>query len=242
MRTRKKAKLNSSTNTKIHNTNELASYKHKQHKKTIKTPTKNPKINPTKNPKINSSRQNQLVELTNFKFSDKQALLELTSKSNIMNFIGLGKTWSADDVDKYINYTLQDAKIPIHKRQWFSYAIRYNQKLAGVVEFKTMTISKYIPLNIRIKYKNDVVMTIYINDTYQGKGIAKKTVELLKAKIQKYKPHATNLVAMVKVHNLVMHAIMPKLGFTKLDNVNIIRKDGIISNTVIYKTLIYKDT
>jgi len=180
-----------------------------------------------------------LIELTNFRWSDKKDLLELTSKQHIMKFIGLGKTWSSTDVDKYIKYTFQDSKIPTLKRQWFSYAIRYNGKLAGVVEFKTMNISTYIPENIREQFKNDVIMTIFINDKYQGKGLGKTIVELLKVQVRKYKPNAKKIIALVKENNLVMQQIIPKLGFTKLTNLTIIRKDGTESHPIIYTTEIW---
>jgi len=183
-----------------------------------------------------------LIQLTNFRWADKKDLAELTSKEHIMKFIGLGKTWSSADVDKYIKYTFQDSKIPTRDRQWFSYAIRYNGKLAGVVEFKTMTISTYIPENIREQFKNDVVMTIFINDTYQGKGLGKKTVELLKEQVRKYKPEARKLIALVKEHNLVMQQIIPKLGFTKLTNLTIIRKDGTKSHPVVYITEVWENS
>lgn len=186
---------------------------------------------------INSGKP--ILELTNFRMADKQDLLEITSKHHIMKFIGLGKTWSSSDVDKYIKYTIQDSKIPAHKRQWFSYAVRYDGELAGVIEFKTMKISTYIPQNIREQFKNDVVMTIFINDKYQGKGLGKKIVELLKAQVRKYKPNAKKLIALVKDYNLVMQQIILKLGFTKLTNLKIIRKDGTESNPIIYTTEIW---
>ena len=220
--------------------------------KQTKKKTTNKKVNLTSNrilltkqtPKTYTKTQkktksNSTIELTNFKWTDKKDLLELTSKHHIMKFIGLSKTWTAADVDKYIKYTFQDSKIPAHKRQWFSYAIRYNGKLAGVVEFKTMTISTYIPEHIREQFKNDVVMTIFINDTYQGKGLGKKIVEQLKSQVRKYKPEAQKLIALVKEHNLVMQQIIPKLGFTKLTNLTIIRKDGTTSHPVVYTTEIW---
>lgn len=188
------------------------------------------------------TKSNSTIELTNFKWTDKKDLLELTSKQHIMKFIGLGKTWTATDVDKYIKYTFKDSKIPTHKRQWFSYAIRYNGKLAGVVEFKTMKISTYIPEDIQEQFKNDVVMTIFINDTYQGKGLGKKTVELLKSQVRKYKPNARKLIALVKEHNLVMQQIIPKLGFTKFTNLTITTKDGTVSHPVVYTTEIWQNS
>jgi RimJ/RimL family protein N-acetyltransferase len=162
------------------------------------------------------------ITLTNIRKSDKHALMEITSKAHIMKFIGSGKTWTSDDVDKYINYTIQDARIPAHKRTWFSYAIRdlNNLNLIGVIEFKCISIYHIIPFNLRQKYKNDVALTIYINDKYQGKGVAKMAIEQLKNKIRKLKPQARKLISLVKSSNQVMQQVMIKLGFTYIEQIN----------------------
>lgn len=173
------------------------------------------------------------IELTNIRPMDRHELIEITGKPNIMKFIGLGNTWTPHDVDKYINYTIQDAQISTAKRNWFSYAIRHQGKLIGVIEFKCISIYKILPLHLRQKYQNDVALTIYINDTYQGKGVARIAIELLKAKIQKLKPRAKKLISLVKSTNPVMQQAMTKLGFTNT---------GLISSTtpqlIIYTTSI----
>jgi RimJ/RimL family protein N-acetyltransferase len=156
------------------------------------------------------------IHLSEIHRSDRPELINITSKSHIMKFIGTGKTWTLNDVDKYINYTIQDAKIPTSKRTWFSYAIRHNGKLIGVIEFKCISIYHVLPFNLRQKYKNDVALTIYINDTYQGKGIARISINQLKLKICKLKPKAQKLISLVKSTNLVMQQAMDKLGFTNM--------------------------
>jgi len=197
------------------------------------------------------------IILTNIRKSDKPALIEITGKEHIMKFIGPGKTWTLADVDKYINYTRQDALIPTNKRMWFSYAIREtntssvkprpehirtslpksplhsyptplilnpypsgvsdnlrrNGNLIGIIEFKSISIYHILPFNLRQKYKNDVALTIYINDTHQGKGIARMAIEQLKIKIRKLKPHARKLISLVKSTNHAMQRAMEKLGF-----------------------------
>lgn len=198
---------------------------HKQGTK--KKPTRSGTLKKTKNSRkqanpVHANLPPILVTLTDIKKSDRPELIEITAKPYIMKFIGPGKTWIPADVDKYINYTIQDARIPTQKRTWFSYAIRdqSNSKLIGVIEFKCISIYNILPFNLRQKYKNDVALTIYINDTYQGKGVARIAIEQLKNKIQKLKPQAHKLISVVKSSNQVMQQAMIKLGFTYIEQIN----------------------
>ena len=70
-------------------------------------------------------------------------------------------------------------------------------------------------------YKNDVLLTIYINPKYQGKGIGMTGIELLKEEIHKKKPHAAKLLSMVRVKNEPMQHVMNKLAFIKLHTLKI---------------------
>jgi RimJ/RimL family protein N-acetyltransferase len=173
------------------------------------------------------------IELTDIRKSDRPELIEITGKPNIMKFIGLGNTWTPQDVDKYINYTIQDAKISTAKRTWFSYAIRHRNKLIGVIEFKCISIYKILPLQLRKKYQNDVALTIYINDTYQGKGVARMALEQLKAKIRKLKPRANKLISLVKSTNPVMQQAMTKLGFNNTGLIGVTTPQLIVYTTSI---------
>jgi len=178
------------------------------------------------------------IELTNIRKSDKPELIEITSKPHIMKFIGPGKTWTPSDVDKYIDYTIQDAQIPTPKRTWFSYAIRDSDtnKLIGVIEFKCISIYKLLPANIRQKYWNDVALTIYINDTYQGKGIARMAIEQLKQKISKFKPRAKLLISVVKSTNPIMQQAMTKLGFSNIGPIPSHGPNGLLMYTTNIKS------
>lgn len=174
------------------------------------------------------------VQLTDIRKSDKPELVDITSKPHIMQFIGPGNIWSPSDVDKFINYTIHDSHIPTHKRMWFSYAIRLrhantntntstntstNTKLIGVIEFKCISIYYILPPNLRQKYKLDVAMTIYINDMYHGKGVAKLAIDQLKHKIRKLKPHARKIISLVKSSNHIMQKTMTKLGFVNSESI-----------------------
>ena len=209
-----------------------------QIRRTQKTPHAKPltvTVKTKKSTKINQTVQNDkiTIELTDIRKSDRPELIEITGKPNIMKFIGLGNTWTPHDVDKYINYTIQDAKISTVKRTWFSYAIRHQNKLIGVIEFKCISIYKILPLPLRQKYQNDVALTIYINDTYQGKGVARIALELLKGKIRKLKPRARKIISLVKSTNLVMQQAMTKLGF---NNTGLI--GGTTQQLIVYTTSI----
>lgn len=177
------------------------------------------------------------IQLTNIRKSDKPELIEITSKPHIMKFIGPGKTWTLSDVDKYIDYTIQDDRIPTPKRKWFSYAIRDSDtdKLIGIIEFKCISIYKLLPANIRQKYLNDVALTIYINDIYQGKGVAKMAIAQLKQKISNLKPRAKLLISIVKSTNPVMQQAMTKLGFNNIGPIPSYGPNGLLMYTTNIK-------
>jgi RimJ/RimL family protein N-acetyltransferase len=193
--------------------------------------------NHNKTRKINrpNLQSNQDIQLTSIRKSDSDALFEITSKPHIMKFIGKGNTWTLDEVNKYINYTIEDARIPIHKRDWFAYAIRYAGKLVGIIQFKTVKIYAYLPAFYRQKYHDDVALTIYINDTYQGKGIAKRAIELLKAKIRQFKPKAKNLIAVTNSTNTVMQHFLGKNSFIFIDSIQKTKQSGGVNKYLLYK-------
>lgn len=182
-----------------------------------------------------NTQSNQDIQLTSIRKSDTGALFEITSKPHIMKFIGKGNTWTADEVNKYINYTIEDARIPIHKRDWFAYAIRYSGKLVGIIQFKTVKIYAYLPAFYRQKFHNDVALTIYINDTYQGKGIAKRAIELLIPRIRKLKPNAKNLIAVTNLTNTVMQQFLGKNSFIFIDSIQKTKKSGGFNKYLLYK-------
>ena len=164
----------------------------------------------------NKSVMGRKVELTDIRKSDYARLVELTGKPNIMKYVGNCKVWDSNKVKKYINYTITDKNKPINKRDYFSFGIRYGDIFVGIIQFKLLKICKLLPAKIYKDYPNDVILTIYIDDKFHGKGIARKAIELLKNKIKLLKPKTHNLFSLVRSTNTVMNIAMEKLNFTFL--------------------------
>jgi RimJ/RimL family protein N-acetyltransferase len=162
------------------------------------------------------------IKLEKIHADDYDSLYEITSNPEVTKYIGDSKPWSPEKTKQFIKYCIEDDKKPDKARDWFTYKITYNGQLAGIIEFKaTKFFFHVLSAKDRVIYKNDVLLTIYINPKFQGKGIARKGIDLLKSEIRKKKPHAVHLLSMVRVSNGPMHIVMDKLGFIKRHSLKI---------------------
>lgn len=140
-------------------------------------------------------------------------ILKLTTDKDIIKFIG-GDIWTPAQVEEYIKYCVLDEALKPAVREFFSYKITYDGEFAGIIEFKMAIKRKYFfKPAMHDKIKDDVVLTIFLNKTFQGKGIAGKAIDLLIKRIHKYKPGAKTLFSIVKKSNNKMLHVMNKLGF-----------------------------
>ncbi len=165
---------------------------------------------------------NNIIKLEKIHAADYDALYEITSNPNVTKYIGDSKPWSPEKTKQFIKYCIADDKKPTRTRDWFTYKITYNGQLAGIIEFKsTKFFFHVLSAKDKTTYKNDVILTIYINPKFQGKGIARNGIDLLKDEIRKKKPHANHLLSMVRVSNGPMHIVMDRLEFVKLNSLKI---------------------
>jgi RimJ/RimL family protein N-acetyltransferase len=162
------------------------------------------------------------IKLEKIVTTDYDALYEITSNPEVTKYIGDSKPWSPEKTKIFIEYCIKDDKTPDKTRDWFTYKITYNGQLAGIIEFKATKFFFHV-LSAKDKslYKNDVILTIYINPKFQGKGIARSGIDLLKDEIRKKKSHAKRLLSMVRVSNRPMRIVMDKLGFVKRHSLKI---------------------
>lgn len=174
------------------------------------------------------------VKLEKINTSDFDALLEITSNSEVTKYIGDSKPWTPEKTKKFIEYCVADDKKPDNTRDWFTYKITYNGLFAGIIEFKT--IDKFIHSmkpHDRAKYKNDVILTIFVNPKLHGQGIAGSAINLLLGEIREKKPRARHLFSMVRVKNTIMQHVMNKEKFTRMYNINIKAEQFVLYNITI---------
>ena len=165
---------------------------------------------------------NNIIKLEKIVTTDYDALYEITSNPAVAQYIGDSKPWTPEKTKIFIEYCIKDDKKPDKARDWFTYKITYNGQLAGIIAFKaTKFFFHVLSSKDKALYKNDVLLTIYINPKYQGKGIGRTGIELLKEEIHKKKPHAAKLLSMVRVKNEPMQHVMNKLAFIKLHTLKI---------------------
>lgn len=163
-----------------------------------------------------------IIKLEKLHTDDFDSLYEITSNPDVTKYIGDSKPWTSEKTKRFIKYCIEDDKKPDKIRDWFTYKITYNGQLAGIIEFKASKFFFHVlSAKDKVLYKNDVILTIYINPKFQGKGIARAGIDLLKDEIRKKKPSAKRLLSMVRVRNEPMRIVMDKLGFVKLHNFKI---------------------
>jgi RimJ/RimL family protein N-acetyltransferase len=127
--------------------------------------------------------------------TDYSDILELTTNIDVMKYIGNGKIWDSNKVNKFIKYNLDEENMKDNERQNYYYKIQEisdshknnttnnitdknnkNSNFVGIIGFHIMNNRDKLDKNI--KYKQ-FYLTIYINPNKQGKGYYSKSVNLL---------------------------------------------------------------
>ena len=198
----------------IENRNKKKSVKTQKHTKHIKTKnlTKKRK-DTTKSNKVDLS----LKPITNL---DEKSLYQIVRNPSVLKYVGNGKPWSLSKLKKYISYNLEEDKLSsIDTRNYYSFKIIDSNKpklIFGVIEFHL-----FPQLSVSDKtnktYKNQYFLTIYLHPKSQGKGIAKRSINLLIEKIKVVKPKLKTLYSMVNVNNKKMVKFSEKHKFKLVD-------------------------
>lgn len=151
---------------------------------------------------------------------DEKGIYQIVKNARVMKYIGNGKPWSLSKVKKFILYNLEEDKLsPKDTRTYYSFKIIDSNKpklLLGVIEFHLFPqlSERHNSFN---KYKNQYFLTIYLHPKSQGKGLAKKSINLLIEKIKEVKPKSKKLYSMVNINNEKMIKFSEKHQFKLVD-------------------------
>ncbi len=156
------------------------------------------------------------IKLQKITMADFANILNVTSDKEVMKFVGRSITWTPEMVKAYIEQCMLDEFVDLSDRQYFSFKIVYNNKFAGIIEFKSNNRNIFFKPEYQKNLKNDVILTIYICRELQNKGIGQKSIKLLKSRIRKMKPKAKHLFSIVRKNNAKMIHVMTKLKFNFL--------------------------
>jgi RimJ/RimL family protein N-acetyltransferase len=171
------------------------------------------------------------VKLQKITMADYGDVLKLTSDKDVMKYIGRAITWTPEMVNSYIQQCVTDEFIPLAERQYFSFKIVYGNQFAGIIEFKSNNRNIFFKPEYKQYLKNDVVLTVYLSQEHQGKGLARKSIDLVKRRIRKFKPKAKHLFSIVRKTNPKMIHVMGKLGFKYLYE---IKPQGLAENFYVF--------
>ena len=194
--------------------NKKKSGKTQKHTKHIKTKNLTKKRKDTTAPiKDNLS----LKPITNL---DEKGLYQIVKNPSVMKYVGNGKPWSLSKVKKFISYNLEEDKISSNDtRTYYSFKIIDSNKpklIFGVIEFHLFP-QLSISHNSYKKYEKQYFLTIYLHPKSQGKGIAKRSINLLIEKIKEVKPNLKTLYSMVNINNDKMIKFSEKHQFKLVD-------------------------
>jgi RimJ/RimL family protein N-acetyltransferase len=153
------------------------------------------------------------LKLKHIKMRDFTDIYNLTTNYNVMKWIGNGKTWDKNKVNKFINNSINDKKSK--ERNYYFYKIVDKKNFIGIIGFyKFKQEDKYFSLRV------------FILPVKQSKGYFSKSLKLLIKKLKKHYPETEYLYSSVRKDNKKMNIIMNKkykfvkkykMGYTKLN-------------------------
>ena len=114
-----------------------------------------------------------MLTLEELDYDDRDDLYKLSNYKSIMKWIGNGKVWSRDKIEKLIELQLSDRHDK--HRSYFYFKIVLDNTTIGIIGLHPFS------------YFKGSYLTVFINPQYQGKGYYKKSIELLGDKIRKIK-------------------------------------------------------
>lgn len=198
----------------IENKNKNQSVKTQKYTKHIKTK------NLTKKRKDTTKSNKVGLSLKPITKLDENPLYQIVKNPRVMKYIGNGKPWSLSKVKKFIFYNLEEDKLSSKDtRTYYSFKIIDSNKpklLLGVIEFHLFPQLSESHNSFK-KYENQYFLTIYLHPKSQGKGLAKKSINLLIEKMKEVKPKSKKLYSMVNINNEKMIKFSEKHQFKLVD-------------------------
>lgn len=151
---------------------------------------------------------------------DEKGIYQLVKNPSVMKYVGNGKPWSLSKVKKYIFYNLIEDKLSSNNtRTYYSFKIintNTPKLITGIIEFHLFPQLSESHNSFK-KYNNQYFLTIYIHPKSQGKGFAKRSINLLIEKMKEAKPKTKKLYSMVNVNNEKMVKFSEKHQFKLVD-------------------------
>ena len=143
------------------------------------------------------------MKLTDIKESDFDFIYSLTSNQDVIKHIENGKLWDKEKTKTFIEYSLEEQKIPNKNRFHYYYIISDKNKQIGIIGF------------FKEKDKN-YYLRIFLDPQFQGQGYFTKSLNIIKERLLKYK-NVEKLYADVHQTNEKMNIIMRnKFFFNKV--------------------------
>ena len=134
---------------------------------------------------------------------DFDAILEMTSKKSIMKFIGNGKVWNEEKVQKFIHYNLEEQNQNQNKRQNYYYKIVSSTDSGDDIFIGIIGAHE-------MKGRKGFYLTSMIEKIHQGKGYYKEALELFKNRLKREKIKTDRLKSLVRKNNKRMNEIRKK--------------------------------
>lgn len=159
------------------------------------------------------------IKLRKIQMKDKDDLLKITNDEENMKYVGNGKPWNEEKVNKFIKYQMN-----LNDNKYKYWGIILNEKLIGVVGIHIINYS-IIMNNILIGPSDDqYFITIFIDKLYQSKGYGYKSL-LNAIKLYKRNDRKKNIYADIFNENIASIKLFKKLKFKEEQKIKINGRD-----------------
>lgn len=115
-----------------------------------------------------------LIPLYNLSPIQIKLFSKITNDVKIMKNIGVGKTWSINDIKTFMKDEKMEARKPIFERRYYSFVLLKNNIPIGFISGRK---NKSL-LHGNNSTKNDLLLRLFICDIEVGRGYGTKIIEL----------------------------------------------------------------
>ena len=136
------------------------------------------------------------MKLEDITEKDRDNIIKLTRLKSVMKYVGNGKIWDSDKVDRFIKYNLEE--VGMKNRTQYYYKITNRKKFIGIIGVHPF------------KSFRGYYLSVMILPEEQRKGYYKKSMKILRDKIKEEKIKTDRIKILVRTNNKRMISLSEK--------------------------------
>ena len=136
------------------------------------------------------------MKLEDINESDRRDIIRLTKLKSVMRYVGDGKIWDSDKVDRFIGYNLEEVNM-VNRKEYY-YKITDKNQFIGIIGVHPFRSFK------------GYYLSVMILPAEQKKGYYRKSMEKLKDKIKQERIKTDKIKILVRTNNKRMISLCEK--------------------------------